>query len=287
MFRRILVPLDTFAEGEASLPQTLRIASPSTRLILLHVLPALTPAVGAPPTETLVHEERAQEYLDQVAARLKRPGTKTLIRAGDPAEEILAAADQTHADAIAMITHGRRGLSRLLAGSVAEKVLKNSPRPVLFTRPDGSEGARRQVRRILLAMEAPDRPARALEAVEKLASENDAEIILLQTVAPGLLLQPIAGGMPVVPLPESGRADRRLAGLADRLRAKGLRARALLVHGYAAAEIVARAKEFEVDLVVMDREVRRGLDRLISTPVSRNLLRRLDRPLLLCPRSAA
>lgn len=286
MFKRILVPLDASAEGEAVLSQALRIASTSTEIVLLHVLPAATPAVGAPPTETLVHEERAREYLEEVAGRLDRRGTNILIRAGDPVEEILAASQIVRADAIAMATHGRRGLSRLLAGSVAEQVLRKSPRPVLFTGPESGR-SKDQLRRILLAMEAPDRPARAFEAVQRLASESGAEIILLQTVAPGLLLQPIAGGMPLLPFPNPSRTDRRLERLAGRLRAKGFKVRTAVVHGYAAAEIVDQAMALEVDLVVMDRESRRGLDRLISTPVSRNLLRLLNRPLLLYPRAAA
>src|SRR5262249_7953655 len=50
---------------------------------------------------------------------------------GDPGREILRAARETGADLIVMGTHGRTGLTRLLTGSVAEKVLRKAPCPVL------------------------------------------------------------------------------------------------------------------------------------------------------------
>lgn len=51
------------------------------------------------------------------------------------AEEIVAYAETAQVDCIAMATHGRPGLSRLLVGSVAERVLRTSPVPVLLIRP--------------------------------------------------------------------------------------------------------------------------------------------------------
>ncbi|MES4786478.1 MAG: universal stress protein, partial [Nitrospiraceae bacterium] len=53
------------------------------------------------------------------------------MREGTPADVILEAAQEQHADLIIMGTHGRRGVSRLLFGSVTEAVLRRSPSPVL------------------------------------------------------------------------------------------------------------------------------------------------------------
>jgi nucleotide-binding universal stress UspA family protein len=50
---------------------------------------------------------------------------------GDPATEILAAAEKIKCDLIVMGTHGRTGLGRLLMGSVAEQVVRKAPCPVL------------------------------------------------------------------------------------------------------------------------------------------------------------
>jgi nucleotide-binding universal stress UspA family protein len=57
------------------------------------------------------------------------------IRFGDPVEEILAVRESGQADLIAMTTHGRTGLSRLVFGSVAQRVLSQASVPVLLLRP--------------------------------------------------------------------------------------------------------------------------------------------------------
>jgi nucleotide-binding universal stress UspA family protein len=71
--------------------------------------------------------------LDQVAARSRKPGVdlNTVLRQGTPAAEIVATAKELKADLIVMGTHGRRGLSRVFMGSVAEKVVRTAPCPVL------------------------------------------------------------------------------------------------------------------------------------------------------------
>jgi nucleotide-binding universal stress UspA family protein len=57
------------------------------------------------------------------------------VTCGDFAEEILRCAREEHADMIVMGTHGRRGVERLLLGSVVEQVLRRSPCPVVAVRP--------------------------------------------------------------------------------------------------------------------------------------------------------
>lgn len=59
---------------------------------------------------------------------------ETVVRVGDPAQEILDYAEAGEIDVIALATHGRSGLARWLLGSVAEKVLRASALPVLLYR---------------------------------------------------------------------------------------------------------------------------------------------------------
>ena len=59
---------------------------------------------------------------------------ETLVISGDPAERVLETARGLAADLIVMGTHGRKGLSRLVLGSVAERVVRESPVPVLTVR---------------------------------------------------------------------------------------------------------------------------------------------------------
>lgn len=65
--------------------------------------------------------------------------SKGVVVVGYAAEEILAIAESEQADMIIMGTHGRKGIDRILFGSVAEKVVKSSSCPVLTIRPDDEE----------------------------------------------------------------------------------------------------------------------------------------------------
>jgi nucleotide-binding universal stress UspA family protein len=88
--------------------------------------------------QLLADEKRElQRYLGELAARLAASGVpaRTAVRFGEPAAEIVACAEAEEADAIAMSTHGRTGLDRLIHGSVAGTVLRRSHLPVLLYRP--------------------------------------------------------------------------------------------------------------------------------------------------------
>jgi nucleotide-binding universal stress UspA family protein len=78
----------------------------------------------------------AEEYLRGIENRLKAKGFKvdSHVRYGNDAEEILDHAAQKDIDLIAMTTHGRSGVKRFLLGSVAEKILRHSPKPVFLVR---------------------------------------------------------------------------------------------------------------------------------------------------------
>jgi nucleotide-binding universal stress UspA family protein len=80
--------------------------------------------------------DQAQAYLDRLAAQVRSSGVKAvvMVRQGQAAKQILAVARDVDADAIAMATHSRRGINRLMFGSVAEEVLHLSSLPVLLVR---------------------------------------------------------------------------------------------------------------------------------------------------------
>ena len=88
----------------------------------------------------------AEEYLAALAVELRNKGVRvgnTASAAASPTDEILAGARETGADLIAMTTHGRSGLGRLLFGSVAEDVLRQSDIPVLLMRSTEAQVSRR------------------------------------------------------------------------------------------------------------------------------------------------
>ena len=64
---------------------------------------------------------------------------KGLVMQGDPAEEIMACAEENHMDLIVMASHGRKGIDRLLLGSVVQKVAKYALQPLLTVRPQAAQ----------------------------------------------------------------------------------------------------------------------------------------------------
>lgn len=86
-----------------------------------------------------------EEYLERVAGGIRRQGldvTTRVIAARDAASAIAAEAGRPGDRLVAMSTHGRGGLSRLVMGSVAEQVLRATPTPVLVYRPTGVSAPR-------------------------------------------------------------------------------------------------------------------------------------------------
>jgi nucleotide-binding universal stress UspA family protein len=81
-------------------------------------------------------EDAAHECLEDalVVLKTKLPGSVALFKTGGPWQQILLASEETGADLVVMGTHGRQGLSHALIGSVAERVVRLSPVPVLTVR---------------------------------------------------------------------------------------------------------------------------------------------------------
>ncbi len=140
MFRRILVPLDGSPLAEAIFPQVTELSHTLgaevilLRVALAHTFPGVDP-IHLADEEVRVVEE-AEAYLATAAERLVREGVnaKTAVRYGQPAAEIIDHAAVEKADLVAMSTHGRSGLSRLVMGSVAEEVVRKANIPVLLLR---------------------------------------------------------------------------------------------------------------------------------------------------------
>ena len=146
-FKRILVALDGSSRAEKSLELATRIAKVTGATLIL--LQAVEPPVpfsspylphAMQDTQAALEEGRkaSVKYLDEVKDGLERQGidveTKTLLGV-HPAPAILRYAEGHGVNLIAVATHGRGGLPRLVLGSVADKVLRAATVPVLVVRP--------------------------------------------------------------------------------------------------------------------------------------------------------
>lgn len=136
-FERILVPLDGSECAENILPMIEKMATDfKASIALLRVAYAHT-FPGMDPTEAEVKVVReAEEYLRGLEERLKAKGFKvdSHVRYGDEAEEILDHIAQKDIGLVAMSTHGRSGVKRFLLGSVAEKIIRHSQKPIFLKR---------------------------------------------------------------------------------------------------------------------------------------------------------
>ena len=145
---RILVPTDLGESSKAAAAVAVELAKQfRVPLVLLHAhgMPAHNyGSIPFVPTADFLQllENGARVALDAEADRLKAEDVEViaLLRGGSPWEEILDAAKSLEVGLIVMGTHGRRGLPRALLGSVAEKVVRLSPVPVLTVRSPPGQG---------------------------------------------------------------------------------------------------------------------------------------------------
>lgn len=139
----ILVPLDGSELAEAALASVEMLAElRGARLHLLRVVePPTYPLYGDGyvyiPFDQDAEQQEARAYLEALAARLNAEGkpTEVEVAVGQPGSTVARVAVERQADLIAMATHGRGGLARLVLGSVATGTLQRARVPLLLTRP--------------------------------------------------------------------------------------------------------------------------------------------------------
>jgi nucleotide-binding universal stress UspA family protein len=152
MYQRILVPTDgspiAAVAAQAAIELAKAFGSEIVALSVAQPEPVVPLAEGAgviagPGPEALMEE--AQKHVERVAHAAAKAGVKCTILAClgySPADEIVDAAKRYGCDLIYIASHGRRGLSRLIAGSVTQRVLAYAPVPVMVFRPAlATEGA--------------------------------------------------------------------------------------------------------------------------------------------------
>lgn len=140
----ILAPTDFSAHSEQAVRYACGLAARlGSELHLLHILSEILPAGPDP----ILMPVMPPEYYQENEARAKETLTRlldpawgsprtvvTAVRWGSPVEVIVAYADDHRIDLLVIATHGRTGLSHVLLGSVAERIVREAPCPVLTLR---------------------------------------------------------------------------------------------------------------------------------------------------------
>jgi nucleotide-binding universal stress UspA family protein len=191
-FKRILCPVDLSELSVRTLAYAGAIASwYDAHLTALHVVPSFTPMdvrTGLEPVSLVypVSQDEVFEQLRQtVAAAGLGEGTVTLAaEAGEAAATVVDQALATHADLLVMGTHGRSGFDRFFLGSVAEKVLRKAPCPVLTVPPHApaTPPSRVALRTILCPVDFSSAALEAFGFALDIARRSDASVVLVHAI---------------------------------------------------------------------------------------------------------
>jgi len=298
MFDRILIPLDGSPRAERVLSHLASVLVRKDSEVLLvrsvSVYPLMLTSVDAG-SYLARAKKAAEEYLQGVAKTLEERGVRvrTQLLEGYPAEAILDVARRERSSMIAMTTHGRSGLARWLLGSVAEKILRASPVPVLAVRSFGptARGTSEPTapketvfHRILVATDGSPASRAMEEPVEELAKLFGSQVVVLHVwdtyVPEGDPLPGMEAGMTLPTSAPSSLEDEVTAEVAGRLSRSGLQVTRVTAQGEPAAQIIEQSQAEGIDLVVLGTHGRSGLSRWMLGSVAERVLRSLAVPLL-------
>jgi nucleotide-binding universal stress UspA family protein len=208
-----------------------------------------------------------------------------LVRGIAPGETIIEVAENINADLIIMGTHGRRGLSHLLLGSVAERVVRTARADVLTVRAETDEEPR-TISRILVPHDFSDASMAAVRRAADWAKALGAELTLVHVVEP--VVYPEFYAIDVISDDLMGRlgsrSERALSEVAEQ-QLGDLRTTVRIEVGRAADTIVSMADPEDFDLVVMATRGLSGLEHLLLGSVTESVLRRCRVPMLTVPGS--
>jgi nucleotide-binding universal stress UspA family protein len=133
--KSVLIPIDFSELSYQALEPAKELVEDSSSLKLIHVLAPLHPADPAAMWDTVSDEDRKQKVRIFTRDKLSEMGydnTHIEVVIGDTTSKIVDYAQEIDADLIVMPSHGRKGVSRFLIGSVAEQVVRLSHCPVLI-----------------------------------------------------------------------------------------------------------------------------------------------------------
>lgn len=303
MYRTIMVPLDGSPLGEYALPLALGLARSSGATVdFVHVCTSLGPNVfggelDAPVLGESRHEqmhERARAYLNQLAGSLSTRWevviTATVLD-GRAADRLCDHALASGADLVVMTTHGYGSLARAWMGSVADKLVRRLPMPVLLARPHEEaldlleEVHERVFEHVLIPLDGSALAEEILDPALALGALMDARYTLMQAIE-----VPMLGYAPAAQVAgldervvEQWRAEVRayLDRVAERLRARGLEVHTHVALAPPALAIIDYAREHAADLIALSTHGRGGLARLILGSVADKVVRGADVPVLI------
>jgi len=287
MYRTILVPVDGSSLAERVLPYA-RFLMQATRakMILLHVVETRPFADSEEIWDDMLAERGAEAYLTRLSTELDGSATvDTAVIIGDPAQEIVNAVKMRGVDLIAMSTHGRSGLGRLIQLSVTDEVMRHASVPILLISPHCDRGwSSDRPFRILVALDGSELAEKALGPAARLAETLGAELLLVRVVGqpPRVNIERTPNALPdVVPDDEAVEAELYLERVAAALRATHRSVRTMVERGDPGEAIPATASAEEADLIAIAGHGRNGVARLVLGSVATRVVQEAGVPVLM------
>ncbi len=294
--RTILCPVDFSESSEHAIEQAIYLAAwLGASVTALHVCESLfTPIPGLPSPEDRLSPgevERARERLSVcfAAAAARGVPVEVLVDVGRPARAILDRAAVRPAGLIAMGTHGAGGFERLVLGSVAEKVLRKAPCPVLTVPPRAQATSTLPFRHLLCAVDFSEASVDGVALACALAAGANASVTFVHVLEwpwqepppPSFDELPPAQAHALVEFRQyaTANARRRLEALA--VRHQGACAAVVRVgNGKAHAEILRIAEEERPDVIVMGVHGRSAVDLMVLGSTTNQVVRHASCPVL-------
>jgi nucleotide-binding universal stress UspA family protein len=206
------------------------------------------------------------------------PLVQEQVEASSPAERIVRYVDDEDVDLVVMGTHGRRGVERMLLGSVTEEVVRTAPAPVMTVRTSARVEPNRIVSRILVPVDFSSASKSAIAHAKEIAMTFGAEIDLLHVVQE--TDYPSAYGLDVADqLRENATANAEDA--LGKLAHQTIGIEHAVVEattGYPPTAILEHAEAREADMIVIATHGRTGLDHFILGSVAERVLRQSPVP---------
>ena len=295
--RHILCPLDFSRFSRHALEQAVSIAREfGAEISALHVRamaavpelvaagspPAVVPFGPAPIERSLLLQELRDLEGDVEAAGVT---IRTAIEDGDPVKTIVSQAAAWPADMIVMGTHGRTGFERLLLGSVAERVLRKAPCPVLTVPPRATSATSDLAfARILCAVDLSPASMRALEYAATLAAKDGPGVDVLNVVEllaeEHGLHEAVAVETPSFRAELARAAARRLDDAIPAALRERCRLQPRVTMGKAWKEILRVASEERSDLIVLGVQGRSTADLMLFGSTTQHVVRQASCPVL-------
>lgn len=275
MIKRILVPLDGSELAETVLPYVDRLANAlGSEVQLMSVL------IGEDP------QLQVENYLADRRGSLKGPGNTSIevSRSESAAQGIIEKAEMLDADLIAMSTHGRSGLARWALGSVADRVIHGTSRPVLLVR-SLSKSERRGptlMNRIIVPLDGSEISKSVLPYIIDLAKPIGGRIALVSVVEPLSAYSPYTASIPQELVNDlKVHAEDFLVSVQVETQEEDLQITTEVRTGSAVDGILKAAEEVGAGMIAMATHGHSGLRRWLMGSVAEGVLRRTRLPCLM------